>query len=373
MSFADRLARRSGRSSRGGRSPVTAAANATKIMQEINTVVNDLVEPAIRRLRSSEHHHRNRETCFGSAGGTHLRFRCCVYFSTLAAGLLEQYFNAQQPIRLSTVGADGHATVISSPAATLGVGGSDEMPTTRVYGPMARWLLQPPPGASEGAFALAENLIAEAGAAATSAWSEHNEVGDEARSTRGYNLARLSAAASRLPAPLGRYSAPLRIGGTLGTLWRCEVSTVHTYLIFEAPGLAESILIDVTYKQFLVIPEWMDEHHFEAARSMDLFSHLPDAFVGTAAQLGELMTLPELEGALRRVYERAGDDPEAALRTAADAATTGPRLRLEEMHALLREGLFSLSSPARRRALCGSPSQHHAQAVRAEESRPGAS
>jgi hypothetical protein len=362
MSFAERLARRSGRAREESR-PVAAHSNATDIIREIKTFVNDLVEPAIQRLRSSEHKHQNEETCFSSAGGTHLRFRCCVYFTALAAGLLEQHFSAQQPISLSTVGANGLATTIrsASAAATIGVDAA-EMPTTRVYGAMARWLLQPPPGASEAAFLLAGDLIAEASSSAAtppSSRPEHHahddasDVGEAKLAHSSYSLANLSAAASQLPGPLGRYSAPLSIAGVLGTLWRCEVSTVHTYLVFEAPGLAESVLIDVTHKQFLVIPEWMEERHFEAARELQLLSHLPDAFVGTAAELAELMTLPALEAALRSVYVRAGDDPDATLSGAAARGTS-----LHGMHTLLREGLFALSSPARRRQMCGSPSQH---------------
>ena len=67
-----------------------------------------------------------------------------------------------------------------------------------------------------------------------------------------------------------------------------------------------------------------------------------------------LMRLTYSSGPLEKLeYERAGDDPDAAL---SRAAASG--LSLHEMHALLREGLFApLSSPARRRQMCGAPSQ----------------
>ena len=46
-------------------------------------------------------------------------------------------------------------------------------------------------------------------------------------------------------------------------MWRCEVSTTHSYLRFESDG-HDDVLIDVAFKQFLVMPEWMEERHLDA-------------------------------------------------------------------------------------------------------------
>jgi hypothetical protein len=60
-----------------------------------------------------------------------------------------------------------------------------------------------------------------------------------------------------------RYRTPLTVLGVRGTLWRCEVSTTHSYLRFESDG-HDDVLIDVAFKQFLVMPEWMEERHLDA-------------------------------------------------------------------------------------------------------------
>lgn len=259
--------------------------------------------------------------------GSFLRYRCCIYYSVLAAGLLEERY-----------GHPGHVP--------------DDAPARSPYGPMARWLLETAVTAGPTASALAAQLRTQAS------------------SDAGYHLTRLREAAGRLPAPLGRYSARLTLRGVTGTLWRCEISTVHTYLLFVADDhLAEDVYVDVTHKQFLLLPEWMEPRHFQACKSLGLFSELRDAFVGTASELAALMTLPALKAALGAVFAATGDR-DARLEdnmeswTAANAgdhayAQASP-LRsgeLDRMHLLRAEGLFAITEARKRHRMCGTPSQ----------------
>ena len=307
-----------------------------------------IIEPAIERLRASEMRQGSEEECFKTAAGVHLRFRCCVYFTTLAAGLLEQHY--MLPQSLETV---RYATAAGSGAMVKEIEQQRQQQrgVPSHYGAMARWLLPPPPDAPAAAHALAEEFMATAENASPSPGSGSGGSGGE---SSGYSLVRMRAAASRLPGPVGRYAAALRVGGVHGTLWRCEISTVHTYLVFSAAGV-EDILIDVTYKQFLVLPEWMEARHFQAALAANLFAELPDAFVGRVGELDQLMTLPALESAMRLAYAGAGDDAEERLEQ------QGKAMSLSEMHTLRSEALFGLRDSRRRSLMCGKPAQHQQQ------------
>jgi len=194
---------------------------------------------------------------------------------------------------------------------------------------LARWFLEPPAGASQGAVARAASLV-------------------QKTSGQDGSLEQLRAAAAQLPGPLGRYHAVVSILGVRGTLWRCEVATAHTYLLFEARALPD-IVIDVTFKQFLVMPEWMDVRHFNAAKGRSLFSELPDFFVGSHLALGEHMSLPALREAMVSVYEDVGD-----------ALGEAPFARVgefERMHHLRNDVLFALHDAHLRRKICGRPAQ----------------
>ena len=194
-----------------------ASDSAEHLISTLRDVVRELIEPAIASLRASESRHGSEEDCFRSAAGQHLRFRCCVYFSSLAASLLEWRFG---------VGVD-------YPGSKWPDVEFEHAP--RAYGALARWLLQPPPLSAPLAVARADALIARA----------HAPDPD-------YNLHTLRQAATQLPGPLGTYVTRLVIDDVRGTLWRCEVSTAHTYLIFAADarfGITEDVLIDVSYKQ----------------------------------------------------------------------------------------------------------------------------
>ena len=79
-----------------------------------------------------------------------------------------------------------------------------------------------------------------------------------------------NAHARGLPGPTGRYRANVEIAGVRGQLIKCEMDAVHTYVFFTSPSIEEDIIIDVTYKQFLVITDWMgdtpDSHHYQVSR-----------------------------------------------------------------------------------------------------------
>ena len=372
--WAERLAART------GATPVKPATDDTTtveaVVTELRSFVQSSVEPAMAVLRERERGmgggSSNKETCFGTVAGAYLRYRCCVYYSSLAAALLEQRFGAM--------------TAQTDRAA----------PTASPYQAMARWLLEPPADADPVARALAVQLQAES-----------------------RSVAALHTSATRLPGPLGRYSARLTVLGVPGTLSRCEMGTVHTFLLFVADGgRLDDVYIDVTFKQFLVLPEWMEARHYEAAERLGLFRQFPDAFVGTAEELAALMTLSALRTALEAAYAAAPDaapgrpssfvneeqgalarttrtvvssaaavgardasanvdagkagsdgdvpvDGRAADRAgdrAGDRADDVPPFArpgaLETMHALRNDGLFALNSPARRRGMCGRPVQH---------------
>jgi hypothetical protein len=284
----------------------TAAASTADVAAELRSAVTNVVEPAIALLRDNENIRGNSEMCFSSAAGKHLRFRCCVYFTALAAGLLEHTFAGE-------LSGEYHRS---------------QLPSTP-YGALARWLLQPPTMATPSHVALADRLVAAADVAAD------------------YGVDSVRSAAAQLPGPVGRYAAPLVVRGVRGTLWRCEMTTAHTYLLFEAPGI-EDIYIDVTFKQFLVLPEWMETRHFEVCQADGLFSEHEDSFVGTAKELEALMTLPALEAALRDVYARAGGGVPSHLLQPGT---------LQQLHTLRNDALYVLSDTRRRRQMCGKPAQ----------------
>ena len=317
ISWDQRLAARTGRPARPPpaeppQPAPTPPGLSDAVRRELRDFVASTVEPAIAVIRAHEASQNNQEECFASAAGQHLRYRCCVYFSALTAALLEWRF-----------GEGGNAIA-------GGAAGSAPPDRRTLYGLLARWFLQPP-GSAPQAWPLSTQLHAEAGRA------------------DAYDLAALRAAAGRLPGPLGRYHAQLSVRGVRGTLWRCEVSTTHSYLVFEAAG-HDDVLVDVSFKQFLVIPEWMGVRHFEACRQQPrLFDDVDDAFVGTHAELDALMTLPALGQAMRDVYERAGD--------ATHDAPFSDAVELHKMHHLRNRVLFATHDVALRRSMCGKPTQ----------------
>ena len=57
-----------------------AAVSSAAVRRELESFVHEYVEPAIAAVRAHETLRGNGETCFATAGGQHLRYRCCVYF-----------------------------------------------------------------------------------------------------------------------------------------------------------------------------------------------------------------------------------------------------------------------------------------------------
>ncbi len=295
------------------------SASAAEVADELRRFVASEVEPALTSLREHESRRGNTDTCFGSDAGLHLRARCCVFFSTLAAALLEERYGL--PATADDTGGGAATSYALPPAGEVG----------RLYRALARWFLQPPPSAPAAAAALASRLIAAAG------------------SSLSYGLSALGADAAKLPAPLGRYSSRLRVLGVDAVLERCEVSTVHTYLSLRSDELDDDVLIDVAFKQMLVVSDWMDERHYRACRDAALFDELADSFVGTPAQLGALMTAAALQSTMSVLYQSVGDD--------VGAAPFAQPAALQGMHELRNQALFSLGDASRRRGLCGRPTQ----------------
>lgn len=245
------------------------------------------------------------EDCFSTTAGRYLRSRCCVYFSNVAGSLIHS--------RFGTLRARGGRQV-----------GSDGPPPLRLtYELMAKWLL------SNANDPLAITVGAE--------------LVD--------SIAILHQRARRLPGPTGLYAADIKVAGVQGKLIKCEMGTVHTYLIFTAPGQIEDVLIDLTYRQFLVVGEWMSATHFAAIERADLFRGAKQWFVGTNAVFeADVVTLDSLRGAMHQTYELAGED----------AGNEEQRLEHEHdvghMHDLLRQ-MFGLGYPTVRQLRCGKPNQ----------------
>lgn len=177
----------------------------------------------------------------------------------------------------------------------------------------------------------------------------------------------MHADAAKLPGPLGLYEAPLRVRGVVGTLRRCEVSTVHTFLVFSAVGHPD-VYVDLSPKQarrfaarrpctrarrppsgaalrqFFVMGEWMEDAHYEACRAAGMWAEQADFFVGPADELERLFTLGGLRDNMVAVYEAHGSDVSSA--PFADPAA------LQQMHTLRNQVLFALHDVALRRRLC---------------------
>jgi hypothetical protein len=52
----------------------------------------------------------------------------------------------------------------------------------------------------------------------------------------------------------GIYSAPIVVAGVSGRVIKCEFSSVHTFLLFQPDdAIFDDIVIDVTYRQFLLL------------------------------------------------------------------------------------------------------------------------
>ena len=176
----DRLAARVGRPVLPPPTPAApreAQASSEAVRRELQLFVQEYVEPAIAAVRAHETLRGNDETCFATAGGQHLRYRCCVYFSALAAALLEWQFGTPALAGVPLAGAP-LASAAGAGGALLGGGAAmpsgerqplyrdaasarEELADPRLlYGLLARWLLQPPPTAPSTAGLRSQQLQA---------------------------------------------------------------------------------------------------------------------------------------------------------------------------------------------------------------------
>ena len=179
----DRLAARVGRpvlpppTPPATREAQPVAVSSEAVRRELQIFVQEYVEPAIAAVRAHETLRGNDETCFATAGGQHLRYRCCVYFSALAAALLEWQFGAPALAGVPLAGAP-LASAAGAGGALLGGGAAmlsgEGQPSYRdaasareqladprlLYRLLARWLLQPPPTASSTAGLRSQQLQA---------------------------------------------------------------------------------------------------------------------------------------------------------------------------------------------------------------------
>jgi len=78
----------------------------------------------------------------------------------------------------------------------------------------------------------------------------------------------------------GIYSMEMEISGVKGTLLRCEFLDVHTYLLFVSPEIDKDILIDVSFKQFLVYHEFIKDSQ-DYYKLAEMTKDVDPVFVGT--------------------------------------------------------------------------------------------
>jgi hypothetical protein len=85
----------------------------------------------------------------------------------------------------------------------------------------------------------------------------------------------------------GIYAIPLVLSaGVAGSLVKCEFGDVHTFLVFRADnGRIADVIIDVSYRQFLLLMEHVEESDVARAASLGLFQPYPPTFVGSEADI----------------------------------------------------------------------------------------
>jgi len=300
------------------------------VASELREFVRNVVDPAIKAIQANETNGPHTD-CFGTSAGRFLRSRCCVYFSNVAGSLIEARYGSLRPPRSQPLDL------------SLGL----PPPLDLTYQLTAKWLL-----------AHVNDPLALG-------------VGAE----RVANVEGFHQQASRLHGPLGRYSATVTISGVSGTLVKCEMGTTHTYLIFRADDRNDAldVVIDVTYRQFLVVTEWMEGGRetelMDAAATAGMFDEVPEWFVGTDAEVSEVFTLQGLKENMERIVAGAGYE---SSEHDSVTTTTGhdirniklwgarPWLNLDElsnMHHLRNDVMLTLNSPSTRDRHCGLPTQ----------------
>lgn len=93
----------------------------------------------------------------------------------------------------------------------------------------------------------------------------------------------------------GVYALPLVLSrGVPGTLVKCEFGDVHTYLVFRAERV-DDIVIDVSYRQFLLLMDQVAEADVERGVALGLFAGYAPTYVGSEAELvGRVLNVSRL-------------------------------------------------------------------------------
>lgn len=145
------------------------------VIQELSNFVRVVVERAIQTY--SENQRSAPDHCFSTTTGRELRARCCVFFSNIAAALIHYQFNGD--LSIYGMGLEGTKSLDFS---------DSEAPSRENL-----WTVQLTPE-------LLGSLLRF--------WATNSD-------TRS-----------------GIYAQKIKVKGTEGTLIKCEVSTVHTFLKF---------------------------------------------------------------------------------------------------------------------------------------------
>lgn len=220
-----------------------------EVIRELQHVVRVIVEPAIQILRTGLIAKGDPSECFYLPGSAYLRRSCCTQYTALAGALLERAFGTGQAV----YDGEGRAAdpILMRKLTTLS---EDVDVLTHV------------PAFEELHF----------------------------RQQRWGNVG---------PVHKGIYSAELVVAGVRGMLVKCEFGSVHTFLMFVPArgykGIDEPLLVDTTYKQMLVISDWMEADLYDLVEELRFFSDLSEHFVGNASTLQHTMSL-----ALRRQTTR---------------------------------------------------------------------
>ena len=346
--------------------------NTEAVRAELTQFVRSVVDPAveavheaeIERLQSTVEEGAGGEDCFRSPQGRLLRSRCCVYFSNIAASLLEAKYGTLRLSRGISMDTLLNTTIwgldeSSSPPVLL----ERSKPSRNdkvflVYELMAKWLL-----------AHANDPLALGVGA-----DRVRHVGHIHQLARPLGAARL-----------GRYVASVNIAGISGQLMKCEMATTHTYLVFRADKSSDGrstrackdVVVDVTYKQFLVILEWLEGNStlVAAAEQAGAFREKPNWLVGPDDDVAEVFTenglRENMELLMRYAFEEKIAEPHTIDTRNNDGEIMTPLReqyrddrrpwldpqQLSEMHQMRNTHMMALHRPDIRDRYCGRPNQ----------------
>jgi hypothetical protein len=173
----------------------------------IASTVNGALERHHRWMRGASHDES--DVCLNGLSGRLLRYRCCVYASNLAMGLLHFRY------------ADGESL-----GAIDALGGASLDTVMRMFAVVS-------------------------------------------------------------PQRPAIYSLRLVLArGVSGTLFKCEFGDVHTYLVFRADNARiDDIIVDVSYRQFLLFLDLVEPHQLQRANELRLFEPYEPTFVGSESDI----------------------------------------------------------------------------------------